>query len=825
MNLTSAVSLRNLQPRVAAAQLLFVLPLLLGAFVANGQEPDWRFAYPYPQGNELRASWASSPNDLFVGGDGGTIHHWDGSQWSAMDVPSTKRVESISGTGPSDVWAVGGIDSTADIGGRSLVAHYNGSEWSNVTPPDFSGWTYPLQGLTAITTNNVWATNNGGPSLVHWNGTNWSFDLLPLLVEGRFYDTFALGSDHVFAVGSHGQIVHRYDNAWHLEIKTETGNFSTNLLTGIWGTDLENLYAVGNWGQVYKRSANGTWRELSDVFPSSFGNGFIDITGTSATDIYLIRTQGVVHYDGDQTKTEINFTPSMRSQWFASAGVWDGVFLAGSKGVVHKYVYPTQQTQGSLWTMTAGGPEFGFWNPALASCGQDGVLIFGWGQQGPPTFEPLMYFDGSIPMRFPQIPAQVWKAQLSYSVAARSIDDVVVGGSTNQGATFSMRWDGQSWSSLPLMNHKTLWFSPGGTLYGATTYSVNKLQDNVWVPVLNFSGLPPDSWINCLWGRNDNEIYIGLSGGQIMLYNGASWATHTTGTTSGVKAISGDATNTYAIGENGLALRRSGNSWSSLTGIDYEQGQTFLTLCPAANQGVYASMQLYRGGGRLYHFSGTIVTRVMDNETYAISSMARTGSGHLYALTTDGAMMTTEPLPSTLKAGLIDTGGTGWISLPEGPLSFQFAGDKPGNMYVATWRTDRAPGMFAPAELPDATPAGQQWVLLHDRNYQGVVQAEARIQVEYDPTKLPEGMTPGMLALYGQNGTGWLARTSTVDADNNQIQTDDLGLCTVWTISQSPTYEPPLNPKSLLLLFQDMGEGQQNSLDLFRRLLTWMLPE
>ena len=196
--------------------------IALAPAITAGLPPNWRFVTSLPQGNHLLAAWATTPNDLHVGGHGGIIMHWDGKAWTQMSTPSQKSVYSIHGLSGSDLWAVGGDDSLV-MTNRSLILHYDGVKWTEVPPPNFSGTAPPLNAVHAVAPDDVWATTNSGTWPVHWDGKSWQFVQVPLLMEGSLKAITSIGPDHLFFGGTHGQIVHRDKGNWILEQRSKTG--------------------------------------------------------------------------------------------------------------------------------------------------------------------------------------------------------------------------------------------------------------------------------------------------------------------------------------------------------------------------------------------------------------------------------------------------------------------------------------------------------------------------------------------------------------------------------------------------------------------------
>lgn len=82
--------------------------------------------------------WGSSASDVWVVGQSGVILHYDGSAWAEMGAGTGEDLISIWGTGPNEVYAVGGR-------GNGVIAAYDGTSWrsENLSPqPGLNGvWT------------------------------------------------------------------------------------------------------------------------------------------------------------------------------------------------------------------------------------------------------------------------------------------------------------------------------------------------------------------------------------------------------------------------------------------------------------------------------------------------------------------------------------------------------------------------------------------------------------------------------------------------------------------------------------------------------------
>jgi hypothetical protein len=133
--------------------------------------------------DELERIQTFSPTDAWAVGVGATSSgagtvtavNWNGSSWTAAATPvstgNNLTVNAISGSSASDIW-VAGQTVTPGYHNRqftSVLLHYNGSSWSQLTAPDNSG----LLDVDAVSPTDAWAIAADG-SVLTWNGMTWS---------------------------------------------------------------------------------------------------------------------------------------------------------------------------------------------------------------------------------------------------------------------------------------------------------------------------------------------------------------------------------------------------------------------------------------------------------------------------------------------------------------------------------------------------------------------------------------------------------------------------------------------------------------------------
>ncbi|HVG00089.1 MAG TPA: hypothetical protein VND68_09645 [Chloroflexia bacterium] len=85
---------------------------------------------------------------------------WDGKEWRTMDGPQVDSdyvvLNSISATSEDDVW-VAGINRQPDRTNKSLVARWDGQEWSQPASPGNGATTNNLKSISALSPTSVWA--------------------------------------------------------------------------------------------------------------------------------------------------------------------------------------------------------------------------------------------------------------------------------------------------------------------------------------------------------------------------------------------------------------------------------------------------------------------------------------------------------------------------------------------------------------------------------------------------------------------------------------------------------------------------------------------
>jgi hypothetical protein len=194
---------------------------------------DGRTAVPYSFSSStisgpLHSSWGTSSANMYSVGDGGTILHFDGTNWTRMVSGTTLDIKTIWGTSSQNIWACGYAPRTA----ASVLLHYDGNAWSMLNLGSIGDIGPGHQGLDA-----VWTCDSAGHTVTIASGSllfrqtdagHWRSDsgmIKNRLGDGSFVGMFNLrgnNSNDVVVAGDLGFVSHwngvswlRYDNLFN----------------------------------------------------------------------------------------------------------------------------------------------------------------------------------------------------------------------------------------------------------------------------------------------------------------------------------------------------------------------------------------------------------------------------------------------------------------------------------------------------------------------------------------------------------------------------------------------------------------------------------
>jgi hypothetical protein len=318
-----------------------------------------------PQGT-LVATAAIADNDIWAVGRGGIApgtlaEHFDGTSWSVVPTPPLPsggingpggQFFGVAAAASNDVWAVGfkiGPDNP-DFG-LQLIEHWNGTSWSvDTTGPAIEGDT--LSGVAVVSSNNVWAVGAAGANALveHWDGARWSIVSNSVIAgAGRLSAVSADSANDVWAVGQAGNggppILHFDGTSW---TRLAPPSLQARSVLALSPT---NVWAVGTVQTFFNHRSHtkaaiehwdGTsWSIVSSPNPTSspgLNSSLLGIAAISASDIWAVGSAQlssgglatlIEHWDGTSWTIVSSPDPGTSSNsLYAVTALSDGTVVA-----------------------------------------------------------------------------------------------------------------------------------------------------------------------------------------------------------------------------------------------------------------------------------------------------------------------------------------------------------------------------------------------------------------------------------------------------------------------------------------------------------------
>ena len=167
-------------------------------------------------GNSSTDEWAVGWSRPPGGPDRTLVEHWDGSNWTIATSADPGQfgniLEGVVALGADDVWAVGARQDS--FYQSPMAEHWNGSSWSAVDVPNPSyctGHSY-LTAVTKVSSSVLWATgwctasSRGGEQayVARWNGSRWTLPAAAAVgipQNSELYGISAASGRGIWAVG------------------------------------------------------------------------------------------------------------------------------------------------------------------------------------------------------------------------------------------------------------------------------------------------------------------------------------------------------------------------------------------------------------------------------------------------------------------------------------------------------------------------------------------------------------------------------------------------------------------------------------------------
>ena len=520
-------------------------------WVQDHRSPVWL-------GEGLNGVWGTSPSNVWVVGDNGTILRFDGTKWNSMisglqgrhgiwagSPASQKRLmdlQDVWGISDTEVYAAGGRCSGKNC--DRAVLRYDGKSWE----PIYVAAGPPLESLWAGG-GHIFAVDSKG-MILHHDGNSWSSPAMP----NNLFDVWGIAPTNVYGVGLFGKVVRFDGKAWNT---INTGY--TSHLQAVWGSSPSDLTAVGFSGAILRFDGKA-WSKVPGVTKRSL----YAINGSSASNIYAGGLDGtVVGFDGIKwtawSSPQTGNPSAIQGIWAHSAGAFavtggtscfSGKTCTGgilrfdkSKAAWTTMVHGTRTTLYDVWSGSAGHAV-----AVGAACG----LVTGKGKCG----SAAMQRQGGQWISTGDVPG----SGLSSVWGSGASDYFAVG---NNGTI--VRFDGSKWSAMNAGVGSTalsgVWgSSPANVFAVGSKGTILRFDGSKWSAMSSGTG----QYLLDVWGFSPTSVFAAGAMGTVLRFDGSKWNAMNTGQTQQVNALWGASpTDLYAGGGSGFLWHHDGTKWKS----------------------------------------------------------------------------------------------------------------------------------------------------------------------------------------------------------------------------------------------------------------------
>ncbi len=191
------------------------------------------------------------------------VEHWNGSTWQLVTSPNNgmdiNQLNGVAAVTTNNVWTVG-FYRNGPL--RTLIEHWNGARWSIIASPNVGNSHNQLEAVTALSANNIWAVGtyfdthlNSNLTLIeHWNGTQWSVIASPnsKLAINNLAAIATVSANNIWAVGDgedgiYQTLIEHWDGAKWSIVASPNVMNSNSILNGLSVLTANNIWAVGDY--------------------------------------------------------------------------------------------------------------------------------------------------------------------------------------------------------------------------------------------------------------------------------------------------------------------------------------------------------------------------------------------------------------------------------------------------------------------------------------------------------------------------------------------------------------------------------------------------
>ncbi|MBW2733975.1 MAG: hypothetical protein JRH20_16425 [Deltaproteobacteria bacterium] len=492
------------------------------------------------------AVWGFSASDVFVGGRDGLLHFdgsaWHSHGWSGIYAP---EIHGLWGNSRSTLYAVGGMPSSEGL--KSAILRFDGNGWAQMATPT----TRRLTTVWGFSPSEVFAAGERG-SILRLAGESW--EVMDSGVEDRINALWGTSPSQVF-VGTQAGDILRFDGSrWetfhtvqYANINAIWGHSATDIffatsegvlhydgssfsersdvlgVNGFWGPAGGTTIAVGSSGRIHVEEGATFDQQAGGTLGSCY-----DVWARSATEVYIVGHQELLLWDGTSLSSVRTFNQSYTEHICGQPS--GGLMVMGSFSVHQR------DSEGNWSKHLSPLPLTDIW----CSPTSEHAVAVGW-------MGHIEHFDG----------AQWTSVEMDSSLEFRG-----VWGDTPTNI-YAIDWngklahhDGASWSVVQNVD-----FGPGSSAIGGRSATELYVLSNSGLDAFNGVERVVDKDLSLGFfgkalGGSSEHLFASTKLGSLFHLADAEWVAQASPASREISAFSVFGKDAWAVGSGGMLLHR-----------------------------------------------------------------------------------------------------------------------------------------------------------------------------------------------------------------------------------------------------------------------------
>ena len=280
----------------------------------------------------LAAIWGSGPDDVWAVGGDGVILRFDGTTLTRLESGTTSRLQAVVGTDADDVWIAGD---------EGVTLHWNGEQLEKV----FESENEAVLGIWPNARDDVWFVGivpaERAALVRRWDGAGFHEQVIH--GAASLWEAWASTPEDLWLVGTSPNlqgIAFHGDGHDFAAIDYEGGP-----IRGVWGSGREDVWLLP-YESTPLQHWDGSALSKSDEVPEV---GMLGTWGSRPDDVWAVGLSGtILHYDGSHWASVSSPTQELLASVWGSAA--DDVWIAGGSGTLLRW-------NGEAWRVFAAGGD------------------------------------------------------------------------------------------------------------------------------------------------------------------------------------------------------------------------------------------------------------------------------------------------------------------------------------------------------------------------------------------------------------------------------------------------------------------------------------